>query len=113
MRALLIGMVAIALVSVACSNSSPDVDPVAQPAVTDLADRLGVEESIITVASVEEVTWSDGSLGCPEPGMMYTQSLVDGSLIVLVVDGLTYEYHSGSDTDPFYCESPAVPVSSD
>jgi hypothetical protein len=72
MRALLIGMVAIALVSVACSNSSPDVDPVAQPAVADLADRLGVEESIITVASVEEVTWSDGSLGCPEPGMMHT-----------------------------------------
>jgi hypothetical protein len=112
MRALMIGMVAVALVSAACSNSSSDVDPVAQPAVADLADRLGVEESMVTVVSIEEVTWSDGSLGCPEPGMMYTQSLVDGSLIVLEVDGLTYEYHSGSDTDPFYCESPTALLSS-
>jgi hypothetical protein len=28
--------------------------------------------------SSEEVTWSDGSLGCPRPGMSYTQALVPG-----------------------------------
>ena len=32
----------------------------------------------LKVLSAEAVTWSDGSLGCPEPGMMYTQALVPG-----------------------------------
>ena len=36
---------------------------------------------------MEEVTWSDGSRGCAEPGMMYTQALIDGSRITLRVDG--------------------------
>ena len=33
--------------------------------------------------SAAAVTWSDGSAGCPEPGMMYTQALVPGYRIVL------------------------------
>lgn len=110
MRAVVIGVVAIALLAAACSTSSPEVDPIAQPAVTDLANRLGVDESAIKVVSVEEVTWSDGSLGCPEPGMMYTQALENGSLIVLEIDGTEYEYHSGVGRDPFYCATPIPPV---
>ncbi len=82
-------------------------------AVADLAARLGVGESVITVVSVEEVTWPDGSLGCPQPGMRYTQVLVNGSLILLEVDGVTYEYHSGGGRDPFYCPNPTEPVSDD
>ncbi len=100
MRRLIIGMVAIALVAAACSSSPPVEDPLAQAAVTDLAARLGIDESAVTVVSVEEVTWSDGSLGCPEPGMMYTQALENGSLIVLEVAG----------RDPFYCATPIAPV---
>ncbi len=110
MRRLIIGMVAIALVAAACSSSPPVEGPLAQAAVTDLAARLGIDESAITVVSVEEVTWSDGSLGCPEPGMMYTQALENGSLIVLEVDGTEYEYHSGAGRDPFYCATPIAPV---
>jgi len=109
MRIVMIGLV-LALVAAACGGATPDVDPVAQPAVTDLAARLGVDESAITVVSVEEVTWPDGSLGCPEPGMMYSQALEDGTLIVLDVDGTIYEYHGGVGRDPFYCENPTPPV---
>ena len=109
MRIVMIGLV-LALVAAACGGATPDVDPAAQPAVTDLAARLGVDESAITVVSVEEVTWPDGSLGCPEPGMMYSQALEDGTLIVLDVDGTIYEYHGGAGRDPFYCENPTPPV---
>ena len=36
--------------------------------------------------------------------MMYTQVLVDGTLVVLEADGRRYEYHGG---DPlFLCEQP-------
>ena len=110
MRAVVIGMAVIALFAAACSSSPPEVDPVAEPAVADLADRLGVDELTVTVVSIEEVTWSDGSLGCPDPGMMYTQALENGSLIVLEVDGTLYEYHSGVGQDPFYCATPIAPV---
>ena len=72
-------------------------------AVADLADRLSIEQQTITVVSAEEVTWPDGSLGCPEPGRSYTQALVNGTLIRLAVDGTEYEYHAGRDGDPFYC----------
>jgi len=32
---------------------------------------------------VDAVTWPDTSLGCPKPGMMYPQVLVEGVLVQL------------------------------
>jgi hypothetical protein len=78
--------------------------PVVVAAVEDLAGRLGIEPDAVTVIDARAVTWPDGSLGCPEPGMMYTQVLVDGMLVVLEAGGRQYEYHGG---DPlFLCEQP-------
>lgn len=74
--------------------------PTAQPtilelAVTDLAGRLGITPSAITVRQVIEVEWPDASLGCPQPGMMYAQVITPGQRIVLQASGRTYEYHAG------------------
>ncbi|MGH3464600.1 MAG: hypothetical protein ACRDP9_24295 [Kribbellaceae bacterium] len=79
-------------------------------AIDDLAKRLSVEPAEIAVVSAQEVTWSDGSLGCPEPGMNYAQVLTEGSLIVLESGGRRYEYHSAAGKPPFYCENPKPPV---
>jgi hypothetical protein len=79
-------------------------------AVADLARRLGVEPSAITVATVEEVTWRDGSIGCPQPGMMYPQVLTDGSRVVLEAEGRRYEYHAGGRRSAFLCENPEPPA---
>jgi hypothetical protein len=76
-------------------------------AIADLAQRLGVEEAAISVKSEEEVTWRDGSAGCPEPGMMYTQALVPGRRLILTADGKDYAYHSAQG-EYFYCEKPAA-----
>lgn len=73
-------------------------------AVSDLADRLGVDESSIVVVSVEEVTWSDASLGCPQPDMSYAQVITDGLRIVLESSGAVYDYRSGGMSDPVLCE---------
>ena len=70
----------------------------------DLAQRLGIPLEQIKLVSMEEVTWRDGSLGCPQPGMMYTQALVTGTLIILSVDDNHYRYHSGKGGIPFLCE---------
>jgi hypothetical protein len=76
----------------------------------DLAQRLGVEPASIELVSAREVTWPDGSLGCPQPGMSYTQALVDGSQIILRHGGIDYHYHAGGARDPFYCPDPRPPV---
>ncbi|MBD8869462.1 hypothetical protein [Nocardioides donggukensis] len=87
------------------SAPGADSDP-ARAAVADLAAELSVEDAAITVDSVEDVTWRDGSLGCAEQGTMYTQALVEGTRITLSVDGETYEYHAGGDRPPFLCPDP-------
>jgi hypothetical protein len=70
----------------------------------DLARRTGIAIDQMTVLEVQPVTWPDGSLGCPQPGMAYTQVTVDGLLIRLHAGGRGYEYHSGGPRAPFLCE---------
>jgi len=74
-------------------------------ACADLAQRLGVHPSDVVVVRVEEVTWRDGSLGCPQPGMAYPQVLTPGHRFVLEHAGRRYEYHSGGRRGPFLCAS--------
>jgi len=96
------------------ATGSGTVDPALLPFVdqakADLAGRLGVDADAIAVISAEMVTWPDGSLGCPQPGMGYAQVLVSGSLVVLQVNGVSYEYHSAAGEDPFYCPTPTPPA---
>lgn len=86
--------------------SSTDWIDYALAARDDLATALGVAPSAVKVTSVEAVTWNDGSIGCPEPGMAYTQALVDGYRITLVSEGTEYHYHQGGG-EVFACEDPA------
>jgi hypothetical protein len=79
--------------------------PIVASAREDLARRLVVEPEELEVVSVEDVTWPDGSLGCPEPGVSYTQAVVEGSKVVLGHDGRVYIYHAGDDDQPFLCPS--------
>ena len=127
------GVVAALLLFVACGSESdpptgqePTVSPSTQPpspgpdtpsgqgpveqAKSDLARRLGIAPGQVTLVSSEEVTWRDGSLGCPQKGMRYTQVLFNGSRIVLEADGKQYHYHSGGRRGPFLCTNPQPPL---
>ncbi len=76
-------------------------------AKADLARRLNIAPDQIDLIELQSVVWPDGSLGCPQPGMGYIQVQVDGLLIRLRVGGRIYEYHSGGNRGPFFCEQPA------
>lgn len=54
--------------------------------------HTGLSAAELTVTTAEAVTWSDGSLGCPEPGMSYTQALVDGYWVKLSSGDITLDY---------------------
>jgi hypothetical protein len=62
--------------------------------MTDAAQKAGVEAAQVEIVSVEDVTWNDGSLGCPKPGMMYTQALVPGYKVILKVGDQVFTYHA-------------------
>ena len=76
---------------------------VTEAALADAAKRTGLEADALKVLSAEAVTWSDGSLGCPQPGMMYTQALVPGFRIRVRAGAETLDYHAGRSGQPTLC----------
>ena len=62
--------------------------------LADLVERETLRREDIEVERSESVIWSDGSLGCPEPGIMYTQAQVPGYWIVLRSAGKQYDYRA-------------------
>ncbi len=113
----------LSLLLLACSHRPPGADAAPVPnanhnpealeidtaetmrdhALRDLSRRLRVAVAEIEVRSAEAVTWSDGALGCPQPGFAYTQALVPGYQVVLAVGDTEYHYHGGSHGRPFLC----------
>ena len=96
-------------VDTAVMSIDPAVADIVSLAVADLAGRLQIDEGQIEVIKAEQVTWPDGSIGCPQPGVMYTMALVEGAQVILAVDNRSrvFDYHAGSDGQPFLCPSRA------
>ena len=69
----------------------------------DLASRLDIEPDDVEVSISRPVTWRSGALGCPRPGVAYTDALVPGILIELRVGKVTYRSHARHGGQPFYC----------
>lgn len=75
----------------------------------DAAQRTGADPATARVLRAEAVTWSDGSLGCPEPGMFYTEALVDGYWVIVELGGQTLDYRVGAHGAFRLCEQPEQP----
>jgi len=71
--------------------------------VADAAKRFKVDERAIVIARAERVTWSDASLGCPEPGRMYTQALVEGYRVVAKSPAGELTYHTDGSAGAVLC----------
>jgi hypothetical protein len=79
--------------------------------VIALAEQeTGVDRSEIKVVLAEAVTWSDGSLGCPEEGMMYTQALVPGYRVILDIAGEELAFHASQTGEFSPCRNPIAPI---
>ncbi|MBL8055572.1 MAG: hypothetical protein JNK29_02685 [Anaerolineales bacterium] len=79
----------------------PTAAPVLGEVPADLMARLradveaqsGGPAASLELIRAEAMTWSDGSLGCPQPGMFYTQALEEGYWVVWrAPDGREYDY---------------------
>lgn len=69
-------------------------EPAAAAARADLAAKLGVAASGITIMLVEEKTWSDGCLGLGGPAEACIAALVDGFRVELRAQGREYVYRT-------------------
>lgn len=77
-------------------------------AQADLSEKKNVQIKDVKLLSAQSVTWRSGALGCPEPGMQYTQALVKGMQIILQSKGKQYRYHASANGKPFYCEASRI-----
>jgi len=84
--------------------TDPSLQNMIEKAREDLAKRLNVLLTQISLMEAKAVVWPDASIGCPQPGMRYKQVPADGALIVLQANGITYEYHNGGNRGLFLCE---------
>ena len=96
----------------------PAADPVSTTAlprelrravVADAAKFLEVAESSVVLTRAEQVTWPDGALGCPRPGMSYSQALVPGFRVVARSVERQVVYHTDSRASVVRCAEP-VPL---
>jgi hypothetical protein len=76
----------------------------------DLATRLGRSVDAAHVLRAEQVIWPDGSIGCAQPGVLYTQATVVGYLVEFELEAKIYRYHSALNGAPIYCEHPGPHV---
>lgn len=97
------------------TTSSPASTTTSQPsnvpadavltAIDDLAVRLDVEPREIRLIESEEMVWDDASLGCPDPDVTYATNAQSGYRIVLNHGERAFDYHAGTDGEPFLCPS--------
>ncbi|MGI9609548.1 MAG: hypothetical protein ACR2NL_04560 [Acidimicrobiia bacterium] len=81
---------------------SPDLAEEVEAALLDLTGRIG-DDTVVEVIAAHGLTWPDGSLGCPQPDMSYTQALVDGYRIEFAEGANRFIYHGALGSMPFLC----------
>ncbi len=74
-----------------------------QAALIDAARRAAPGAVPPALVSAARVTWRDGAIGCPEPGMMYTMALVPGYLIRVRSGNAVLDYHAALRGAPVLC----------
>ena len=94
------------------ATAAPDAPVPGLPAAlrdavrADAAQRAGVAPQAVRIARGAAVTWRDGSLGCPQPGMAYTQALVRGWQVFVEAGGSVLRYHgTAAGTRWLHCDA--------
>jgi hypothetical protein len=96
-------------------TTETDASAVPSNVVTDEAVRLvaehsGLAEEDLKVLSVEEVTWSNSAIGCPQPDRAYLDRIVPGVRVIVEGGGQMFYVHGGEAGNLFVCETPEEPV---
>ncbi|HLZ29728.1 MAG TPA: hypothetical protein VKV73_20605 [Chloroflexota bacterium] len=88
------------------SSANVEVQAAVDAALSDAAGRLSLATGAgdMHVQQVEARTWPDASLGCPSQGVMYSQIVTPGYLVVISAAGKQLEYHADSRGRIVFCQ---------
>ncbi|NNF15814.1 MAG: hypothetical protein HKN70_03655 [Gammaproteobacteria bacterium] len=59
-----------------------------------VVQESGIDKAQIVTVRADKVTWRNGSLGCPQPNLMYTQALVPGYWVILRAGREEFDYRA-------------------
>jgi len=76
--------------------------------LADAQQRSQLPPDQLRVVHSVAVTWRDGSLGCAEPGRLYTQALVKGYRIRVQAGAALLDYHASNSGRWLYCPAERV-----
>jgi hypothetical protein len=83
--------------------SAPPEELLAQIIIA-AAELTGADPAFVEIRAAEQVTWADGSLGCPEPGVEYTLAPVPGFRIQVAAAGRLLDYRADMTGRFFLCD---------
>ena len=86
------------------SSSAADSQPAVDAALRDAAAHLGISQANLKVDQAEPRQWGDSSLGCPKPGLMYSQVVTPGFVIIISGAGKQLEYHADTRGQVVLCQ---------
>ena len=67
-------------------------EAILKPILNEASKLANVPARQLVIIRAEAVVWNDGSLGCPEPGMAYTQALINGYWVLIKAGEQTYDF---------------------
>lgn len=85
--------------------SPSQLPPPVKLAQEDLAKKLSIPPSTLTLVELKAVEWSDGSIGCPRPDAFYIQVITPGYRVVFSSNNQEYIYHTDMKTRYVACSS--------
>jgi hypothetical protein len=78
----------------ASAVASPVAGSVEAKVAQALSKKTGVDTSKLVLTTKDALDWPDSALGCPAPGMMYSQIVTSGFKLVYSDGAKTYEVHT-------------------
>lgn len=83
---------------------SPEAAPVANLVLQDASQRLGVPVDQLRLERLDPRQWPDSALGCPQPGLLYSQIVTPGYIMLVAGAGKQLEYHTDMHTHIALCQ---------
>jgi hypothetical protein len=100
------------LIPLLAAAQNPPYPPPVQQAVNHLQTQLGVQLTDENVNwRYEQRTFPDSAFGCPQPDQSYSQSLTPGYQVLLIYQGVIWDYRVSLDgLIVFACNPPPTPL---
>ena len=69
-----------------------------------VSQESGLNTDQVNLVRAQKATWRDGSMGCPQPNLMYTQALVEGYWVIMIAGNEEYDFRATTNGKFLRCQ---------